>query len=428
MPKKGNNNQKSFKPMEEIEESESKLMVIRPKREASKNVSKIVASIVNDEDIISSSSPSLQRPQPQKINSAFTNISPLSFINPAYSTKVNKLLSAIPSKEEFILNKQNIGKIINEKSKRARIAFDMNDDMARYLNHSLNNYMKTLIEKLISINRTRNVNFNLFSRNTVTGVSIPSYKINTYNLESSGFGSKVSFVPSNQFQILFTRNIKNDFNTIEEYHELNSKRINLEKVVLYKNKLEEIAKEKGNDAGIKITSGPNPIKLGPGRRTRKKDSAIIKTMRNNFVKSQKKEDYDRQKSFTMNTLDTFLDNSTRYGGTKSLGGTVSNMRFDAESSKNDTHLETFTKISEASKSEYNHNNFVVNDNTNNEVSINVFKSNNIEKSGKIYGTSRRKISLKDFIFFLENEMNVPLKMLLLQKAEIRISKLNHNNH
>ena len=54
MPKKGNNNQKSFKPMEEIEESESKLMVIRPKREASKNVSKIVASIVNDEDIISS--------------------------------------------------------------------------------------------------------------------------------------------------------------------------------------------------------------------------------------------------------------------------------------------------------------------------------------------------------------------------------------
>ena len=168
MPKKGNNNQKSFKPMEEIEESESKLMVIRPKREASKNVSKIVASIVNDEDIISSSSPSLQRPQPQKINPALTNISPLSFINPAYSTKVNKLLSAIPSKEEFILNKQNMGKIINEKSKRARIAFDMNDDMARYLNHSLNNYMKTLIEKLISINRTRNVNFNLFSRNTVT--------------------------------------------------------------------------------------------------------------------------------------------------------------------------------------------------------------------------------------------------------------------
>ena len=52
MPKKGNNNQKSFKPMEEIEESESKLMVIRPKREASKNVSQIVASIVNDEDII----------------------------------------------------------------------------------------------------------------------------------------------------------------------------------------------------------------------------------------------------------------------------------------------------------------------------------------------------------------------------------------
>ena len=46
MPKKGNNNQKSFKPMEEIEESESKLMVIRPKREASKNVSKIVASIL----------------------------------------------------------------------------------------------------------------------------------------------------------------------------------------------------------------------------------------------------------------------------------------------------------------------------------------------------------------------------------------------
>ena len=50
MPKKGNNNQKSFKPMEEIEESESKLMVIRPKREASKDKLIMPISLMDYED------------------------------------------------------------------------------------------------------------------------------------------------------------------------------------------------------------------------------------------------------------------------------------------------------------------------------------------------------------------------------------------
>ena len=50
---------------------------------------------------------------------------------------------------------------------------------------------------------------------------------------------------------------------------------------------------------------------------------------------------------------------------------------------------------------------------------------NAHTSIKFRSVQKRKDGSK---LFLENEMNVPLKMLLLQKAEIRISKLNHNNH
>lgn len=423
MPRKSEKDKK--KEHTEDNDDDPKLMICRPKREASKNVSKIVASIAKDEDIITSGT---HHPvtRNQKVNSAFTNFSPISFINTAYSKAVNKILSNIPFREEQILNKYNIERLVADKFKKYGTKIELDADVVKFLNHEMNKYIKTILEKLISVTRTRNVNFNLFSRNTVTGNSIPSYKINTYNWEFQN-NNKGYFVPYKQFQILFTQNIKNDFHVIEEYHSLNSKKIELEKIMFYKNKVEEIEKEKGREANIKFTSGPNPIKLGPGRRTRKKDSAIIKTMRNNFVKSQKKEDFDRQKSFTMNTLDTFLDNSTKVGN-KSLGGTMSNMRFDAEisSNKNESHFETYTKLSEISKSEYNHN-FIINDN-NNEVSVNVFKSNDVIKAGKLLGASKRKISLKDFIFFLENEMKLPMKMLMLQKAMIKISQLNQNNH
>ena len=172
---------------------------------------------------------------------------------------------------------------------------------------------------------------------------------------------------------------------------------------------EESAKEKGGEPTIKIIPGPIPIKLGPGRRTRKRVSAIIKIMRNNFVKTQKKEDLNKQKSFTMNTLDTFLDNK------KSL----SNSHINKIDDKNDiSHFDNISKISENNSYNYQNDNI-----GNNEISVNVFKSNDIKKNARLIGGSKRKINLKDFIFFLENEFNVPLKMLLLQKAMVKLTEI-----
>ena len=203
---------------------------------------------------------------------------------------------------------------------------------------------------------------------------------------------------------------------IEEYQELNNKKIKLEGFSIYKQKLEESAKEKGGEPTIKIIPGPIPIKLGPGRRTRKRVSAIIKTMRNNFVKSQKKEDLNKQKSFTMNTLDTILYNNRSFSN--------SNLNKSESFQRDNTHLDTFSKVSESIHSNFQNENF-----GNNEISINVFKSNDIKKNTKLIGTSRKKINLKDFIFFLENELNVPLKMLLLQKAMVKLAEIgNKNSH
>lgn len=395
---------KDQKPFREEEKQE-----MRPKREASKNVQKLVDSIVKNEDII----PSIPLANRKKQTFGFqTNFQ-------------TATISSLLTKEENILNKMNLDKLLKEKMERYNILFD--NDTSKFLNYNLSVYLKSIIAKLISITRIRNVNFNLFSRNQ-NGNVIPSYKIHTFNLDPVPQDQKLNFIPNKDFQILFTKNLKNDFNLIEEYHELNSKKIKMERLALYKTKLEEIAKEKGGQANFELTSGPNPIKLGPGRRTRKKDSAIIKTMRNNFVKSQKKEDFDRQKSFTMNTLDTFLDNKNQSNPSRSLGGTVSHMKFDVEmsSNKNESHFETFTKVSEISKSE-NNPNYLINDN-NNEVNINIYQNYDVTQSERIIGGSKRKISLKDFIFFLENEMELPLKFLLLQKAMMKISQFGLTSH
>ncbi len=320
--------------------------------------------------------------------------------------KILELLKSIPNNENIIINKLNLERKFNNR----KMKFEMPNETFTLINHILIKYMKLSIEKLININRIRNVNFNLFSKSNT-----PTYKIHTFNWDKNPENQNLNFTPSKDFSIILTNNIKNKFRLIEEYQELNNKKIKLEGFSIYKQKLEESAKEKGGEPTIKIIPGPIPIKLGPGRRTRKRVSAIIKTMRNNFVKSQKKEDLNKQKSFTMNTLDTFLDNK------KSL----SNSHINKIDDKNDiSHFDNISKISENNSYNYQNDNI-----GNNEISVNVFKSNDIKKNAKLIGTSRKKINLKDFIFFLENELNVPLKMLLLQKAMVKLAEIgNKNSH
>ena len=422
MPRKSKvKNQKDIVLLEE----EENLLKTRGKREASKGVQKLLSNIKGGNDIISDEeneeeemekSPESNSHNRKKnifhsvISNVPFNTSVINNLNNNQQEKKSiyiwQILNSIPNNENIIINKLNIERKFNNKEMK----FDLKNDTYNLINHYLIIYLKKSIEKLININRIRNVNFNLFSKN-----SIPSYKIQTYNWDKNPENQGVTFSQAKNFNIIFTNNIKKKFEMIEEYQELNNKKIKLEGFSIYKQKLEESAKEKGGEPTIKIIPGPIPIKLGPGRRTRKRVSAIIKTMRNNFVKSQKKEDLNKQKSFTMNTLDTFLDNN------KSLSH--SNLNKNDDKSEN-SHFDSSSKINDNNSVNFQNDNI-----GNNEISVNVFKSNDIKKNAKLIGISKRKINLKDFIFFLENEFNIPLKMLLLQKAMVKLTEIgNMHSH
>ena len=423
MPRKSKiKNQKDIVLLEE----EENLLKTRGKREASKGVQKLLSNIKGGNDIISDEeneeeemekSPESNSHNRKKnifhsvISNVPFNTSVINNLNNNQQEKKSiyiwQILNSIPNNENIIINKLNIERKFNNRNMK----FELTNDTYNLINHYLIIYLKKSIEKLININRIRNVNFNLFSKN-----SIPSYKIQTYNWDKNQENQNITFSQAKNFNIIFTNNIKKKFEMIEEYQELNNKKIKLEGFSIYKQKLEESAKEKGGEPTIKIIPGPIPIKLGPGRRTRKRVSAIIKTMRNNFVKSQKKEDLNKQKSFTMNTLDTILYNNRSFSN--------SNLNKSESFQRDNTHFDTFSKVSESIHSNFQNENF-----GNNEISINVFKSNDIKKNAKLIGTSRKKINLKDFIFFLENELNVPLKMLLLQKAMVKLAEIgNKNSH
>ena len=422
MPRKSKiKNQKDIVLLEE----EENLLKTRGKREASKGVQKLLSNIKGGNDIISDEeneeeemekSPESNSHNRKKnifhsvISNVPFNTSVINNLNNNQQEKKSiyiwQILNSIPNNENIIINKLNIERKFNNRNMK----FDLKNDTYNLINHYLIIYLKKSIEKLININRIRNVNFNLFSKN-----SIPSYKIQTYNWDKNQENQNITFSQAKNFNIIFTNNIKKKFEMIEEYQELNNKKIKLEGFSIYKQKLEESAKEKGGEPTIKIIPGPIPIKLGPGRRTRKRVSAIIKTMRNNFVKSQKKEDLNKQKSFTMNTLDTILYNNRSFSN--------SNLNKNDDKSEN-SHFDSSSKINDNNSVNFQNDNI-----GNNEISVNVFKSNDIKKNAKLIGISKRKINLKDFIFFLENEFNIPLKMLLLQKAMVKLTEIgNMHSH
>jgi len=124
------------------------------------------------------------------------------------------------------------------------------------------------------------------------------------------------------FSIIFTKNMKNILNNLETFEELNACKIKCEKITTFRSKIEEInqAKEKekekqsnkyvnanANNNNNNIISNP-PIKT----RTRKRDSTLIKSYKNIFAKTQKKDEMDRQKKDIKHTLEAVLDTKTRY--------------------------------------------------------------------------------------------------------------------
>jgi hypothetical protein len=222
---------------------------------------------------------------------------------------------------KILLNKNTFEKLIKEKLFKHGLNATGNNynEIILSLNNGLEFYLKNILEKLIQINRARNVNLNLYTKFSERD---PMFKIHTFNYKPAP-NHQVELVPYSDFSIVFTKNMKNVVNTLESYEDLMAYKSKIENITTLKTKIEEIgnpqekiAKQVGpttttatastnniaNNKSVttKATSGKQP--------RRKRTTTILKNYKNAVAKTQKKNEIDRQKKDTQNTLNTFLDN------------------------------------------------------------------------------------------------------------------------
>ena len=94
---------------------------------------------------------------------------------------------------------------------------------------------------------------------------------------------------------------------------------------------------------------------------------------------------------------------------------------DSQSNINESHLETFTKLSADNVSKAD--NYSLSDVNQSDLHLNIFKSNIPSENNKYMTSVKRRIALKDLISYLETNKRIPLQNLILHKA---ILKLNSN--
>ena len=332
----------------------------------------------------------------------------------------NRMLSqskTIPLKVPLIFNGQRLCKYMEEKYKKCGFNLKTieHDKIMEFISKNLYNYLRVYLLRLISISRIRNVNFHLYSNNSSGQIH---YKFHTYNSQISEDKKNISFLKGKDLDILFTSNLKQSMDLIEEYVELSNKKIKFEKLSSCKEKDEENDKAKGIESSIKITEGPNPtIKLLPGRRTKKKNNLFIKEVRKKLVQTQKKEDLIKQNSNTKDTLDAFLNDSENFNKNKNKGKSINSLldtsktlsKFDMSSRMSDNMSNMFSFT--------NTNN--INTNAKNEIDMNIFKYFDPTKNDIMARGQKRRINLRDFIFMLENSNeNIPRKIFILNKAAL----------
>ena len=214
--------------------------------------------------------------------------------------------------------------------------------------------------------------------------------------------------------------------SIEEYVELNNKKIKFEKFSSCKEKDEENDKTKGIESSIKITEGPNPtIKLLPGRRTKKKNNLFIKEVRKKLVQTQKKEDLIKQNSNTKDTLDAFLNDSENLIKNKNKGKSINSL---LDVSKTQSKFDMSSRMSDNMSNMFSCTNTnYINNVAKNEIDMNVFKYFDSTKNDLIPLGQKRRINLRDFIFMLENSNEyIPRKVFILNKASLEHIKKKQN--
>lgn len=83
-------------------------------------------------------------------------------------------------------------------------------------------------------------------------------------------------------------------------------------------------------------------------------------------------------------------------------------------------IETYTKLSEVSKSE----NPIINSDVN-EIHLNNYKNYLPSDNPKFSPWIKRRITLKDFIFYLEGEKRTPSHSLMLHKAVLKLNQFSN---
>ena len=317
------------------------------------------------------------------------------------------------AKYQKLLITQRIDQLIDTRYREFK--FDKsNERLYQVLYENLYNYLRIYLLRLIKISRIRNVSFQLYSNNQNGQIL---YKFRTYNSQISEDRKSYNYTKSGNFDILFTSNYKKDMDLIDEYVELNNKKLKFEKLSSCKEKDEENDKVKGLETSIKITEGPFPtIKLLPGRRTKKKDNSFIKEVRKKIVQTQKKEDLIKQNSNTKNTLEAFM-NETNFGN-KSKGKINSLL----DDNKLNNKMDISSRMSDNLSNMYSYTNNTYNQ-IKNEIDMNVYKYFDPTKNENIPRPQKRRINIKDFIFMIENSNEyIPSRMSLLNKTSLEFVK------
>ena len=317
------------------------------------------------------------------------------------------------AKYQKLLITQRIDQLIDTRYREFK--FDKsNERLYQVLYENLYNYLRIYLLRLIKISRIRNVSFQLYSNNQNGQIL---YKFRTYNSQISEDRKSYNYTKSGNFDILFTSNYKKDMDLIDEYVELNNKKLKFEKLSSCKEKDEENDKVKGLETSIKITEGPFPtIKLLPGRRTKKKDNSFIKEVRKKIVQTQKKEDLIKQNSNTKNTLEAFM-NETNFGNKNK--GKINSLLDD---NKLNNKMDMSSRMSDNLSNMYSYTNNTYNQ-IKNEIDMNVYKFFDPTKNENIPRPQKRRINIKDFIFMIENSNEyIPSRMSLLNKTSLEFVK------
>jgi len=126
--------------------------------------------------------------------------------------------------EEIIINKNYLINILYHLANREKIRLEMTPEIVKFLNNSLREYLKNIIQQLIENNRRRTYSdFFSFSKQN----KIVSYRINVQRDGNPIINSKKNkLFPEKTLKLICSINVDKKLNLLNDYYMLNKKRKN----------------------------------------------------------------------------------------------------------------------------------------------------------------------------------------------------------